>query len=202
MCSDPGVSHSSTSISLLDRAKLRDQAAWSQLVALYAPLVYRECRVMGVPAQDAPDVVQDTFGKVAANLGRFHRDRAGDSFRAWLATIARNSIRDYFKKRAGRPVAVGGTSMYRRVQELRDLDATESTICRPSDANPSIVQRAIHGIRGEFEDHTWEAFWMTVVDDRSPVDVAQKLGVSIWVVYQAKSRVLRRLRKELEGLLE
>jgi DNA-directed RNA polymerase specialized sigma24 family protein len=41
-----------------------------------------------------------------------------------------------------------------------------------------------------------------VVEDRSPQDVAAELEMSVEAVYQAKSRVLRRLRRELEGMME
>jgi DNA-directed RNA polymerase specialized sigma24 family protein len=35
-----------------------------------------------------------------------------------------------------------------------------------------------------------------------PVRIALEMGMSIDAVYQAKSRILRRLRRELDGLLE
>lgn len=195
-------SRSSTASSLLERARLHDEAAWERLVQLYAPLVYRECRVMGVDPQDAPDVLQDVFRKVAANLALFRRDGPSDSFRGWLATIARNCIRDHFKKNAARPAAVGGSAMQRVMQDLPDQDLLESTISAHPDARSSVVQRAIGQIRGEFEPRTWEAFWKTAVDGILPADVAEQLGISKWAVYQAKCRILRRLRQELEGLME
>jgi RNA polymerase sigma-70 factor (ECF subfamily) len=139
---------------------------------------------------------------VAVKLPAFRHDRPGDSFRAWLATVSRNAIRDHFKLRAGRPAAIGGSEMHRLVQDLPDLDATESIICARSDSNASVVRSAIAAIQDEFEPHTWLAFWKTAVDGLAPTDVAAQLGVTKWVVYQAKSRVLRRLRKELEGLVE
>jgi RNA polymerase sigma-70 factor (ECF subfamily) len=196
------ASRSSTSTSLLERAKAHDEDAWARLVKLYAPLVYRECRVMDVSPQDAADIVQDVFRKVAAGLGQFRQDRPGDSFRAWLATIARNTIRDHFRKAVRHVAAVGGSEMHRVIQALPDEDRLESTISIEPDANAAVVQRAIQEIRDEFESHTWQAFWRTAVDAAAPADVAAELGVSKWVVYQAKSRVLRRLRQELQGLVE
>jgi RNA polymerase sigma-70 factor (ECF subfamily) len=58
------------------------------------------------------------------------------------------------------------------------------------------------GIVGHFEQSTWQAFWLYVVEDRPPDDVAAELEMTVEAVYQAKSRVLRRLRRELDGMME
>jgi RNA polymerase sigma-70 factor (ECF subfamily) len=49
---------------------------------------------------------------------------------------------------------------------------------------------------------TWQAFRRQVIDDRPPAEVAAELGVSLNAVIQAKSRVMKRLRAELRGLVE
>ena len=55
-------------------------------------------------------------------------------------------------------------------------------------------------MRQDFEEPTWRAFWGTAVDGQSPDEVARELGLTVAAVYQAKSRVPRRLRAELAGL--
>jgi RNA polymerase sigma-70 factor (ECF subfamily) len=57
-------------------------------------------------------------------------------------------------------------------------------------------------VRAGFENRTWEAFRRVVIDRQSSAQVAMEMGMSVVAVYQAKSRVLRRLRQELDGLLE
>lgn len=194
------VSDSVTSLSLLKRLKANDNEAWQQFVRVYGPLVYRLCRVADVSADDASDVAQEVFRAVDRNIVRFRHDRPGDSFRAWLCTIVRNKIRDHYRQRAKRPKAVGGTEMQRKIEQLADLELSSTTDGSPFDSDSDIVHRAIQSVRNEFESRTWEAFWKTSIDEIPPIDVAQLLGVSKWAVYQAKSRVLRRLRHELEGL--
>ena len=56
-------------------------------------------------------------------------------------------------------------------------------------------------VQAEFEERTWSAFWRTVVEGRPTGDVADELDMKIASVYQAKSRVLRRLRQETDGFL-
>jgi RNA polymerase sigma-70 factor (ECF subfamily) len=47
-----------------------------------------------------------------------------------------------------------------------------------------------------------EACWRQVVDGRTAAEVAAELGISEGAAYVAKCRVLRRLREELDGLLD
>lgn len=64
------------------------------------------------------------------------------------------------------------------------------------------MRRALDLVRAEFENRTWDAFWRTAIDGQPAGDVAAQLGMSLHAVYKAKSRVLRRLRQELAGLVE
>ncbi len=55
-------------------------------------------------------------------------------------------------------------------------------------------------VQAEFEDGTWQAFWRTTVDDVPTSVVADELEMSVNAVRLAKSRVLRRLREQLDAL--
>ena len=52
--------------------------------------------------------------------------------------------------------------------------------------------------RAEFEDRTWQAFWRITAEGEFPADVAKGLGMSLQAVQKAKSRVLCRLRREID----
>src|SRR5262245_7654962 len=89
---------SSTSRTLLDRARAREPGAWERLVRLYAPLVWHWCRAWGLPPQEIPDVMQDVFGAVASHVAAFRKEGPADTFRGWLRRIAQNKVRDYFRR--------------------------------------------------------------------------------------------------------
>ena len=55
-------------------------------------------------------------------------------------------------------------------------------------------------VQAEFEDRSWQAFWRTTVDEVPTEQVASELGMSVNAVRLAKSRVLRRLREQLDAL--
>jgi RNA polymerase sigma-70 factor (ECF subfamily) len=189
-----------TPLSLLDRARAHDPQAWQRLVALYRPLVLSWCGRAGVNATDAEDVAQEVFTAAAGALERFHRDRPGDTFRGWLRAIARNQISLLFRRSRGAPQAEGGSSALQSFQEMID------PLPGPGDDDPAelgrLYQRAVALVRGEFEERTWRAFELAVLEDRAPADVARELGMTVNNVRQAKSRVLRRLREEIGDLLD
>jgi RNA polymerase sigma-70 factor (ECF subfamily) len=156
----------------------------------------------GVAGEDAADVVQEVFRAVALKIHHFRRDRPGDSFRAWLSVITRNKLRDHFRRRAEEPRALGGTEMHVRTQEIQDLDLDSSTDAQRFDSRSAVVRAAVELVRNEFENKTWQAFWKTSIDGLATLEVAEQLGMSKWAVFQARSRILRRLRAVLEGMLD
>jgi RNA polymerase sigma-70 factor (ECF subfamily) len=186
----------STSHSLLARAKQDEPLAWERVVRLYAPLVASWCRRWGVAEQDLGDLLQEVFAAVASHLDRFRPDEPGATFRGWLWTIARNKVRDHFRRRAGEPAATGGTEAALHMQLLpAPADArSESSDDRLYD---ELLLKALESIRGEFQERTWQAFWRVVVDGRTAVDVGADMDMTPGAVRVAKSRILMRLRREL-----
>src|SRR4051812_31651419 len=79
-----------TSLTLLQRLRQNEPAAWEIMVRLYGPLVARWCARAGVHGADADDVAQEVFRVAAGKLDAFRRDRPGDTFRGWLRGITRN----------------------------------------------------------------------------------------------------------------
>lgn len=161
----------------------------------YSPI--RWCRTSGVAEADAPDVVQEVFASVARGIATFQRQKESGSFRCWLATITRNRVRDYFRSQAKRQVASGGTGALQWLQE--QPDAFDSTISGDSNQSP-LMKRVLESVKVEFEPSSWEAFWLTTMESKPASLVAESLGISVASVYQAKSRVLRRLRQRMAEL--
>jgi RNA polymerase sigma-70 factor (ECF subfamily) len=50
-------------------------------------------------------------------------------------------------------------------------------------------------VRAEFEEATWQAFWMTAVEGASVEEAASSLGRSAGAIYTARSRIIRRLQE-------
>ena len=145
------------------------------------------------------DVVQNVFAAVARGIGSFQRQKEQGSFRSWLATITRNKVRDHFRKQAGREAAAGGTEAWQQLQQ--QPDPLDSTICPESAAMP-LINACWSRSATNSKRPRGSAFWMTAVDGKSAADASAEVGISVASVYQAKSRVLRRLRQKLAELPE
>jgi RNA polymerase sigma-70 factor (ECF subfamily) len=190
-----------TSLSLLDRVRAADPQAWQRLVHVYSPLIFSWCRRTGLGPDDAADVMQDVWHAVSGAIGRFRRSDEAGTFRGWIWTITRNKLRDYFRARAGEVAAEGGSTACARLRDVPEGEPEDSAD-DPSGGSTGLLRRAVELVRGDFAEGTFQAFWQTAVDGRPAADVAAALGVSVDVVYQAKSRVLRRLREELGELVD
>jgi len=198
---DPG----STSGTLIRRWRRQDPEAWERLTYLYFPLIYDWCRRKGLAPEDSRDVSQNVFMSIAKCTMRFQHEEGANSFRGWLWGVTNNHVKYYLRQQAGQPQATGGSSALRRLADIGKVaeaidDAAEQVDGRNSERG--VLKRAVKLMQKDFEEPTWQAFWSTAVEGRPAADVAADLKISTNAVYLAKSRVLRRLREEFEGLIE
>ncbi len=220
---------SSISSTLLDQLRGGGSDAWQRLVRLYGPVIYRWCRRSNLPAEDAADVVQEVLSAVMVHLPNFRRDRPQDSFSGWLATITRNKVREFYRRRHGKAEARGGSTALRQMAEIAQPEpesgkgdsphlperpfgcfaqmgtvpfSSEDSIQPDAQSATCLSRRVLEMIRAEFEPRTWEAFRRVGVDGQSPAHVAADLKMSVAAVYKAKSRVLGRFRQVFAELPE
>lgn len=190
-----------TSLTLLERLRADEPDAWRAMVRLYGPLVAGWCARFGLRGPDADDAAQEVFRTAATRLHLFRRDRPGDTFRGWLRAVTRNVALMHHRAQARSPQAEGGTDAQARLQNVTDPADVDGGDADEAGEVDALTRGALELIRGEFEERTWQMFWQTVVDGRSPVDVAADLGATPAAVRKAKSRVLRRLKDHFADLI-
>lgn len=184
----------STSESLLARLKTADDPdAWSRFVQLYTPLIFYWARRTGLQPQDAADLVQDVMTIVFQQMPEFCYD-ARRSFRAWLRTITLNKHREHARKKK---LNVIGVTQSELGNIPESADATWD-----QDYARELVSSAMRLMRGQFAPQTWAALEQVMTTKRPASEVAQEMGISVWTIYSAKSRLMRRLRSELGDLLD
>lgn len=174
----------------------QDDRAWAEFVALYTPLIFGHCVRRGLQEADAADVAQEVMKAVAGAMGRFDYDRQRGSFRAWLLTVVRSKLNNFFARRARQPETPGDTRVGALADEapVAGEDAAWEAECRQR-----LFDWAVVRVQPEFQTNTWQAFWNTAVEMRPVGDVAADLGMSPGAVYIARSRVIARLREEIES---
>jgi RNA polymerase sigma-70 factor (ECF subfamily) len=112
--------------------------------------------------------------------------------------ITRNKLREHFRVAIVQPARLSDGQPAAVADGANPLDRLNS----PSPGtDAAVMRRALELIRDNFDDVTWRAFWRMAIDEQSSADVASELDLTPGAVRQAKFRILKRLREELEGLL-
>jgi RNA polymerase sigma-70 factor (ECF subfamily) len=174
-----------------------DERAWCEFTEIYGPLVYQLARRRGLQEADAHDLSQDVFRAVARAIDRYDPDPARGSFRGWLSRIAGNLIINWLAAQRRQPRGTGDTDM-QRMMEHYPIASFEDSALYEVEHRRRLLSWAAERVRAKLSPAIWEAFWQTSVEGHAPKDVAQALGLSLGTVYQYKSRVVARIRREIE----
>jgi len=172
-----------------------DAAAWQEFTEIYEPFVYRFARRRGLQDADARELTQEVFFAVAKAIRRFEINPERGQFRTWLFRIARNCVLKLIAKRRGLLAVDSG--VWRRVSESLD-DGSDGDEMELQEYRKEVFLWAASRVRKSVKELTWQAFCLTAVAGQGVDEVAAKLGVTRGVVYVAKSRVISRLREEVQ----
>ena len=181
--------------------QLRDggnHGAWHEFMQLYGPVIYGFARKRGLQDADAADLMQDVLRSVSTSIGRLEYDPNQGAFRGWLFTITRNKIFNFLSARRIRPRASGDSATHRLLDD--QPDANDGSDTWEMEYQRRLASLALDRIKSEFQENTWRAFWLTAVEGTVVADVAKQIGLSPGAIYVARSRVLARLKEEVETM--
>lgn len=169
--------------------------AWAEFVTIYRPAVLRFALRRGLQIADAEDVTQRVFMAVARSMEDWKASDDSGSFRAWLLRVTRNHVINAVTRQP-KARAAGGTSTLRRWNEQLDEKTLEKDL--DWELRRAQFRAAAEQVKSEFEPATWQAFWLTTVEEKEIASVASDLGKSTGSVYAARSRVMRRIKQYIE----
>lgn len=176
-----------------------DAAAWREFVHLYAPVIYGFARKRGLQDADAADLMQEVLRSVSSAAQRLEYDPGRGTFRGWLFTVTRNKVFNFLESRSKRVVGSGDSRVQERLEQHADADGRLSGDWE-ADYQRQLAAQAMQRVKGEFQEATWQAFVQTAVEGKAPAQVAVRVGLSVGAIYVAKSRVIARLRQEIETM--
>ena len=185
----------STRATLLLRLRDRtDKLSWQEFHTRYGELLYRYARQRGASAVDAEDIVQDVEMALLKALDGFEYDASKGRFRAYLRVAVVRIMGKRASKEEKRAQVLDPESFdyMSAVQEAQNDDRWER------EWRMHRLRWALREIAGEFEQVTLDAFQMHALAGKSVEETAETLGISKASVYQAKSRVLKRVKKQFE----
>jgi RNA polymerase sigma-70 factor (ECF subfamily) len=193
---------SETSVSLLERLRSRpDDDSWQRLVDLYTPLLQNWLRRHALQSSDVDDLVQEVLAVVVRELPQFEHNQRAGAFRRWLRTILVHRLRAFWRSRQTRPQGTGDSDLPKLLEQFEDPASGLSRLF-DEEHDQHVVRQLLEQIKSEFTESTWQAFRRVALDGKDEETVAGELGLSVHAVFVAKSRVLCRLRREAEGLIE
>lgn len=145
---------------------------------------------MGLQTADVENVVQEVLLAVSQSIDQWLENPQRGSFRGWLSRIAKNKTLDLLTRKATRPES--GPS-----REWEAIPSAKSSISSFWDQEYrwELFVRASKQVRESLAESTWQAFWLSTVENRPIADVASQLGVREGMVYLSRCRVLDRIRK-------
>jgi RNA polymerase sigma-70 factor (ECF subfamily) len=198
--SDP---HSTTtSATLLGRLcqESPNAADWGEFVKRYGPLIYGWCRRWKLQEADAEDVTQNVLVKLAAKLRTFRYDPSR-SFRAYAKTLTHYAWCDYLESlRQPGGAGAGDQEIVDQLDQVAARDELQERLCDAFDRE--ILDAAMERVRLRVDPRTWEAFRLSALEGLSGAETAARVGIGIAAAFQAKSRIQRMLREDVQRFQE
>jgi RNA polymerase sigma-70 factor (ECF subfamily) len=185
------IASSGAADDVIARARAGDPDAFRELVERHSRAVYRVAYRITGRAEDAEDVVQETFLRAYRQLGRFEsRSQVG----TWLHRIAANCAVDLLRGRPRREMT----------EEAETLDRLRSA---DTDSAPPSPERALFGRQiadrvrdalGTLTEMERAAFTLRHFEGLSIEDISRALGLRASATKHSIFRAVKKMRHELK----
>ena len=161
---------------------------------LQARLYGYGCKRLGDTSQ-ADDFVQKVFLKMAVN---FTKMIAREPVEAWIFTVARNEIVDWYRERAKSDVPAEAQLLDRDpAGESWNIPFEEQIETRIGDIRPLYAYLRAILARGWLRDDDLRAYWQGIVEEVPQRTLAKEFGVTQGRISQLKSEVGQKVRVAL-----
>lgn len=188
-----------TRITLIQRVQNQhDAASWEDFVRIYRNYVYAIIRSMNISEHDAEDLVQqlmlNMWNKLPdTDIKQIRR------FRSWLATITKNFVTDFIRKRIRETQRMEKAEQDASISYLKAIRLPDIDRIAEQEWKLHIANLALENIEPLFSGHAIEVFRLSL-DGMEIQAIAEKLGLQENSVYRLRSRVKKRLILEIEHL--
>ncbi len=165
-----------------------DPDAWRLFSDRYSDLIHSFCRRFGLQPADGDEIAQEVLLALSKSMRNFKYDPGRGKFRSYLKTVVMHEIH----RRVGQKPA------HVLLDDVEGLCA-EAPFDTAADAVWELEWRQYHlrmamrQVELEFNSADLNAFRAYALSGQSAQETASSLGLSLDQVYQAKSRILKRV---------
>ena len=182
----------------------QDPQAWREFCDRYEELIRGFALRRGAIGADADDIVQDVLMSLAKVMPGFSYDPSKGKFRSYLKTAVIRAVAARFRQTGpARSIEMIGDpsdpGLGRRTPVVGEHSDEESW---EAEWRQYHLRQAMKSIQAQFSESDLAAFEAYAAAGRDASSVASELGLSVDQVYQAKSRIMRKLSIEIAKQVE
>ena len=201
----PGTTLLTRPTLLLRVRETSDGASWEEFHRLYRRLIYGRARRAGLSHEDAEDVAQDVFKRVAETIKDFDPTPERGSFRGWLMKLTHWRIADKFEQRNKLPAKLPTSG-----DDTSTRTGTIERVPAPADDEDEwdrewqqhILAAAAERVAKQVKPQHFQVFDLYVLQHSPVLRVAKDLRVSPASVYVIGHRLTKLLKAEAAKLQE
>lgn len=204
---DAAPTHSAaTRASLLFRLRdWRDHQSWTEFYQLYQKLVHGIALRAGLTENEAEEVTQDVFKRVAETIAEFESHPTRGSFRAWLMNLTRWRVTDKFRERqrAARfqsaPKADADSAQTSTLERVPDpSQQIASDAVWEEEWEKRVLDAAFARLRDRVDARHFQIFELHVCQGKSVPEIARQLDTNRAAVYMIHFRLKKLLAAEVQ----
>jgi RNA polymerase sigma-70 factor (ECF subfamily) len=167
-----------------------DPVAWDDFFRRYWPFVFSIARQCGCTQHTAEEIVQEVVLAIFEKKAVFRHDPSRGRFRDWLGAVVRNKVLLNRRAPAQRCRARGGGEL---PDCGTDSDAPDGRWEAAFDQ--AMLSFLLDIVRSEVHPRAYQAFEAVAIGGCSGAEAARLTGMTRNAVYQARKKILKRLRE-------
>ena len=170
--------------------------AWDRFYRLFDPVICRCVRLAHLSGPDYGDCIQEVWLAIIAHLGHFRYDPRHTYLRSWIATLARNKVRDFIRDRSRHP----RKDLSDRI--LVDLPSHEfdpAVECERH-GTQAVVRNAVAELAPQVSVTSFRVLYLRSIKECTVREVASELGLTPEQVRFRHHRMKQKLRPLVEVL--
>ncbi|HYV34544.1 MAG TPA: sigma-70 family RNA polymerase sigma factor [Gemmataceae bacterium] len=178
----------------------QSEEGWKAFHARYHEVILTWCLRRELSSAVAEDLTQEIWLKLLKEIRKY--DPAKGRLRSWLKAVVNNTLTDYWRRQRDKPErgGVGGTAFLEQVGGVVSPEAADELSMAIETRANSSADEVLARVRSRLHEKTWQAFYLTLVEQRPAKDVAEELGISVASVYKDTYRVKQMLYKEYRNV--